>query len=105
LARDPQNTNMILPPFDVRQMKNLKGSVPIEWLAGSAFNFYAWACGAILACAHARVTDVAMIAGYCGKSAVLDEALALWAEAYGDQTVLDHAALEKQLRMITRYRR
>jgi hypothetical protein len=46
-----------------------------------------------------------MIAGYCGQSAVLDEALALWAEAYGDQTVLDHAALEKQLRMITRYRR
>jgi hypothetical protein len=32
-------------------------------------------------------------AGYCGKSAVLDDALALWAEAYGDQTVLDHAAL------------
>ena len=34
-----------------------------------------------------------MIAGYCGNSTVLDEALAQWAEAYGDQTESDHAML------------
>ncbi|SRR5260370_15767529 len=28
--------------YHVRQMKNLKASIPIEWL-----NFYAWACGAL----------------------------------------------------------
>jgi uncharacterized protein (DUF2252 family) len=82
-------------PFYVRQMKNMKGSIPVEWLSGSAFNFYAWACGALLARAHARTTDAAGIAGYCGKSSILDGALALWAEAYADQTVLDHAALVK----------
>lgn len=85
-------------PFYVRQMKNMKGSIPIEWLSGSAFTFYAWACGAILARAHARTTDAAKIAGYCGKSSVLDNALAQWAEAYADQTVLDHAALVKAMK-------
>ncbi|MEG9434104.1 DUF2252 domain-containing protein [Terriglobus sp. ADX1] len=80
-------------PFFVRQMKNMKGSIPIEWLSGDAFYFYVWACGAILARAHARTTDAALLSGYCGNSGVLDDALATFAEAYGDQTVLDHAAL------------
>lgn len=84
--------------FYVRQMKNLKASIPIEWLTGSAFNFYGWACGAILARAHARTGDPARIAGYCGKSTVLDEALADWAEAYGDQTEADHATLVAAIR-------
>ena len=79
--------------FYVRQMKNLKASVPVEWLTGASFNFYAWACGAILARAHSRISDPARIAGYCGNSSVLDEALASWAEAYGDQTEADHAEL------------
>jgi hypothetical protein len=85
-------------PFYVRQMKNMKSSIPVEWLSGTAFNFYAWACGAILGRAHARTTDAAKIAGYCGKSAVLDDALTLWAEIYGNQTVLDHAALVKAVK-------
>lgn len=78
-------------PFFVRQMKNMKGSIPIEWLSGNAFNFYVWACGAILARAHARTTDIALVAGYCGKSSTFDDALVDWAERYGDQTVVDHA--------------
>jgi hypothetical protein len=85
-------------PFYVRQMKNMKGSIPVEWLTGSTFTFYRWACGAILARAHARTSDPALIAGYCGKSSVLDDALALWAEAYANQTVIDHAALVKAVK-------
>ena len=54
--------------------------------------------GAILARAHARSTDAAKIAGYCGKSSVLDKSLALWAEAYANQTQLDHAALVKAVK-------
>jgi uncharacterized protein (DUF2252 family) len=80
-------------PYLVRQMKNLKASVPVEFLAGASFNFYAWVCGAILARAHSRTGDPARIAGYCGKSEALDEALAQWAERYGDQTEEDHASL------------
>jgi uncharacterized protein (DUF2252 family) len=79
--------------YYVRQMKNLKASIPIEWLTGASYNFYAWACGALLARAHARLGDTARIAGYCGNSAVLDRALAEWAESYGDQTEQDHARL------------
>jgi uncharacterized protein (DUF2252 family) len=80
-------------PYYVRQMKNLKASIPIEWLTGDSFNFYCYACGAILARAHARVGEPAIIAGYCGGSNVLRNSLARWAEAYGDQTEIDHARL------------
>jgi len=84
--------------YYVRQMKNLKASMPVEFLTGITFNFYAWACGTILARAHSRTGDPARIAGYCGNSPVLDEALASWAESYGDQTESDHAALLKAIR-------
>jgi uncharacterized protein (DUF2252 family) len=79
--------------YYVRQMKNLKASVPVEWLTGASFNFYAWACGTVLARAHSRTGDPARIAGYCGNARVLDEALAEWAESYGDQTQQDHETL------------
>ena len=48
--------------------------------------------------AHARVGDAALIAGYCGKSAVLDNALAEWAESYGDQTEQDHTTLVESIK-------
>jgi uncharacterized protein (DUF2252 family) len=85
-------------PFFVRQMKNMKASIPVEWLTGEAFNFYVQACGALLARAHARTGDAAAIAGYCGNSPVLDAALAKWAEAYGDQTERDHDQLVKAIK-------
>jgi uncharacterized protein (DUF2252 family) len=84
--------------YMVRQMKNLKASVPVEFLTGASFNFYAWACGAILARAHARTGDPARIAGYCGNSTALDNALAEWAESYGDQTEQDHATLVESIK-------
>jgi uncharacterized protein (DUF2252 family) len=79
--------------YMVRQMKNLKASIPIEFLTGASFNFYAFSCGAILARAHGRTGDPARIASYCGNSTTLDDALAEWAERYGDQTEEDHAEL------------
>lgn len=84
--------------FYVRQMKNMKASIPVEWLTGSSFSFYAWVCGSILARAHARTGDGAALAGYCGNSTVLDEALAEWAEAYGDQTEQDHDTLVQAIK-------
>jgi hypothetical protein len=65
---------------------------------GDFFQFLCLVLRAILARAHARVADVARIAGYCGKSKVMDEALALWAESYGNQTILDHADLVKAVK-------
>lgn len=79
--------------YFVRQMKNMKASMPLEWLTGDPFYFWATVCGSLLARAHSRIGDAAKIAGYCGKSQALDEALADFAELYGDQTEKDHASL------------
>lgn len=79
--------------YFVRQMKNMKASMPIEFLTGEPFEFWAWTCGALLARAHARTGDAAKLAGYIGKSNVLADSLSEFAERYGDQTESDHAAL------------
>jgi uncharacterized protein (DUF2252 family) len=84
--------------YYVRQMKNLKASIPVGQLTRAAFNFYAWVCGTTLARAHSRTADPARIAGYCGNSPVLDEALAEWAESYGDQSERDHSLLVNAIR-------
>ena len=62
--------------YFVRQMKNLKASMPIEFLTGEPFEFWGWVCGVLLARAHARTGDIAKIAGYIGKSDVFASALA-----------------------------
>jgi hypothetical protein len=59
---------------------------------------YCGLCGWALALAHAKSGDPAMIAGYCGKSSALDEAIAKFAMAYMEQTELDHAALVEAAR-------
>jgi hypothetical protein len=74
-------------------MKNMKASMPVALMTGPSFEFWAFACGALLARAHARSGDAAGIAGYCGDGDTLDRALAEFAEAYGDQTERDHVAL------------
>jgi uncharacterized protein (DUF2252 family) len=79
--------------YYVRQMKNMKGALPMSFLSGDPFAFFSFAFGCLLARAHSRSGDGAVIAGYCGKSSVLDDAYADWAEAYGDQTVKDHGRL------------
>jgi hypothetical protein len=78
--------------FYVRQMKQMRGSIPVDWLHGATFDFYAWCLGLVLARAHARTGDAALIAGYCGSSDKLDAAYAAWAERYGTRTVDDHAS-------------
>jgi uncharacterized protein (DUF2252 family) len=85
-------------PYYVRQMKNMKASMPVQFLSGEPFEFWAFACGALLARAHARSGDAARIAGYCGESDGLDRALAAFAESYGDQTEHDHAELVKAIK-------
>jgi Uncharacterized protein conserved in bacteria (DUF2252) len=65
----------------------------VEFLVGEQMSCCAWACGARSARAHARTGEPALIAGYCGGSKALDD----WAEAYGDQTEADHAALVKAI--------
>ncbi|MFF5310105.1 DUF2252 domain-containing protein [Streptomyces massasporeus] len=80
-------------PFQVRQFRNRKGSVDPAALAADQMDDYGRMTGALLARAHAHSADPRLIAGYCGKNAELDEALADFAVAYADRTEADHAEL------------
>ncbi len=87
--------------FYVRQLADMKGSIEFE--AGDrkgipGFIEYCGLCGWALALAHAKSGDAAMIAGYCGKSGALDEAMAKFALAYAKQTDRDHETLDKARR-------
>jgi uncharacterized protein (DUF2252 family) len=78
--------------FYVRQLRDMKMSVIIETMDKEALTFYAKACGHVLARAHARSGDAAMIAGYMGNSSIFEEAIAEFASDYADQTEKDHNA-------------
>ncbi|MEV0221965.1 DUF2252 domain-containing protein [Streptomyces sp. NPDC050704] len=80
-------------PFQVRQFRNRKGSVDPAALAADQIDDYARMTGALLARAHAHSADPRLIAGYCGKSDELDEAIASFSTAYADRTEADHAEL------------
>jgi hypothetical protein len=79
-------------------MKNMKASMPVPFMTGVPFEFWAFTCGALLARAHARSDDAARIAGYCGESDAFERALARFADAYGDQSERDHAGLVKAIK-------
>ena len=71
----------------------MKGSASFS--AGEAqriapFIEYCGLCGWALALAHAKSGDAALIAGYCGSSEALDEALAGFALAYERQNANDY---------------
>jgi uncharacterized protein (DUF2252 family) len=87
--------------FYVRQLADMKGSAKFtegneEGVEG--FDEYCELCGWALALAHAKSGDPAMIAGYCGNSDALDEAIGKFAMAYVKQTDRDHEALDKARR-------
>ena len=64
-------------------------------LAGKSLRAYAELCGQLLAKAHARTGDAAVLAGYCGGGDNLDLALAAFAMTYADQAERDYDALVK----------
>jgi uncharacterized protein (DUF2252 family) len=81
--------------FYVRVLKNRRLGAVSELAEQQALSEYARLCGRTLARSHARTGDPALIAGYMGRSAAFDDALASFAMAYAKQTVEDHAALIK----------
>ena len=82
--------------FYIRQLADMKGSAALDDI--ETLPEYCGLCGWALALAHAKSGDAAMIAGYCGKSDALDEAIGAFAVAYMQQTEQDHAALVKAKR-------
>lgn len=84
--------------FFVRQLRDMKFSMPVEGFSAIQLKRYAAICGWVLARAHAKSGDSATISGYLGKSDTFDQALGEFAMAYADQNEQDHAALVKAVR-------
>jgi hypothetical protein len=82
--------------FYIRQLAELKGGTAFDNL--ETFHEYCGLCGWALALAHAKSGDPAVIAGYCGKSEALDEAISKFAMGYAKQTEQDYEALAKAKR-------
>ena len=80
-------------PFIVRQFRNRKGSIEASALKRDHLDDYGRLAGALLARAHSRSIDPRLLAGYCGDTDELDDALTAYATAYADQTESDHAQL------------
>ena len=84
--------------FYVRQLRDMKMSMPIDGFDAVQLKLYAQICGWTLARAHAKSGDAATISGYLGKGDTFDRALGAFALAYADQTQKDHATLVKAIR-------
>lgn len=81
--------------FFVRQLRDMKMSLPVEGASAVQLKRYAQFCGWTLARAHAKSGDAVTISGYLGKADTFDKALEKFALAYADQNEKDHAALVK----------
>jgi uncharacterized protein CbrC (UPF0167 family) len=81
--------------FFVRQLRDMKMSVPTEEVTAAQLKRHAGLCGWTLARAHAKSGDATAISGYLGKGDTFDEAICAFSLAYADQTERDHAALVK----------
>lgn len=82
----------------VRQLRDMKGSVPLEVARPDDLLLYGRLCGATLARAHARAGYPAILVGYLGSSPAFDEALAAFAVAYADQNDRDYGSFLRAIR-------
>ena len=80
--------------FYVRQLRDWKGSAPVEEMVPDGMMAYGELCAWTLARAHARSGDRIAIAAYLGAGDVFDRALADFAERYADQNDRDYRALQ-----------
>ena len=79
--------------FYIRQLRDWKGSIPVEALVADGLDLYGQVCAWSLARAHARSGDRIAIAGYLGESDTFDRAIAEFAETYADVNERDFNTL------------
>jgi uncharacterized protein (DUF2252 family) len=84
--------------FYLRQLSDAKIKPIIEIMKPINLKNYAGLCGRVLARAHARTGDPALLTGYMGKSTAFEDAIADFSVAYAEQNERDHAALLKAIR-------
>jgi uncharacterized protein (DUF2252 family) len=80
--------------YYVRQLRDWKASLPVEQMRQPGMTMYAHLCGWTLARAHARSGDRIALAAYLGGSAIFDEAIADFADAYASRNESDYAAFQ-----------
>lgn len=78
--------------FYIRQLRDMKGGISVggDGINSKVFPDFAKLFGWALANAHARSGDPAVLAGYCGKSEALDDALVEFSIAYSKQNEEDY---------------
>jgi uncharacterized protein (DUF2252 family) len=82
--------------FYVRQLRDMKTSPDVQTMSADELRRYAAVCGWALARAHARAGgSAAAIAGYLGRSAAFDDAIAAFSQTYADRNELDYRALQQ----------
>jgi uncharacterized protein (DUF2252 family) len=84
--------------FYFRQLRDMRMKIDIQEMSKQDWFEYVKLCGWVLARAHARTGDPAMITGYLGKTEAFDKAIAMFAIAYADQTERDYTSFLKAIR-------
>ena len=84
--------------FYIRQLRDMKMSIVMEAMDKNTLKYYGKVCGRVLARAHSRSSDPAVIAGYMGNSTTFDEAVAEFAMDYSTQTDRDHGIMAEAVR-------
>jgi uncharacterized protein (DUF2252 family) len=84
--------------FYIRQLSDAKIKPVVEIMKPPNLKNYAGLCGRVLARAHARSGDPAVLTGYMGKSTAFEDSLAEFGVAYAQQNERDHACLMDAIR-------
>ncbi len=80
-----------------RQLRDMKGSAPVERMSPVGMRFYARMCGWTLARAHARSGDPIAIAEYLGTDDTVDNAIADFSTRYANQNQRDYDTFVKAI--------
>jgi hypothetical protein len=84
--------------YYVRQLRDMKTSIPYEDIEGPVLVNFAGMCGWALARAHAKSGHATRLSGYVGTSDKLAESLARFACSYADQCERDFEAFTRAIR-------
>ncbi len=84
--------------FYLRQLSDAKIKPVIEVMKPFNLKAYAGLCGKVLARAHSRTADPAVLTGYMGTSTAFEDAIAAFGAAYAGQNEKDHAALKEAIK-------
>jgi uncharacterized protein (DUF2252 family) len=83
-------------PYQVRQFRDMKGSIDPTTLKAAQLDDYARVLGVVLARAHGQSIEPRVLHGYCDvDGAAFDRAFETFAVDYADQTEADHAVFVK----------